>query len=195
MYKSLKTKKSYLYLSYERKIKQQFFVRVLEKLAKKLSICSCQHYVIRGYVVHTPTGKCNINPVLLFVFIDSFLLFIVPFKGRPSRSQNRMVSKNFQKPFIEFIKLGKWPHVLNEEGGGSGWLDVAKQRSMYLVHILLVWYMLSSINRRSKKFGYTFIFVIYLDNVYIYNYAYMVIFIWNVYTYICEYRNMSYKTI
>ena len=78
--------KIYLNVSDECKIKQWFFGSVLKRLTKKGWIFSCQHFIIRGYVVHTPIQKFNVYPVFLFSLCQYCIKFMLQFSSVQSLS-------------------------------------------------------------------------------------------------------------
>ena len=78
--------KIYLNVSDESKIKQWFFGSVLKRLTKKGWIFSCQHFIIRGYVVHTPIQKFNVYPVLFFSLCQYCIKFTLQFSSVQSLS-------------------------------------------------------------------------------------------------------------
>ena len=79
--------KIYLNVSDECKIKQWFFGSVLKRLTKKGWIFSCQHFIIRGYVVHTPIQKFNVYPVFLFSLCQYCIKFMLQFSSVQSLSR------------------------------------------------------------------------------------------------------------
>ena len=80
--------KIYLNVSDESKIKQWFFGSVLKRLTKKGWIFSCQHFIIRVYVVHTPIQKFNVYPVLLFSLCQYCIKFMLQFSSVQSLSHS-----------------------------------------------------------------------------------------------------------
>ena len=79
--------KIYLNVSDESKIKQWFFGSVLKRLTKKGWIFSCQHFIIRGYVVHTPIQKFNVYPILLFSLCQYCIKFMLQLSSVQSLSR------------------------------------------------------------------------------------------------------------
>ena len=73
--------KLYLNVSDESKIKQWFFGTVLKRLTKKGWIFSHQHFIIRGYVVHTPIQKFNVYPIFLFSLYQYCIKFMLQFSS------------------------------------------------------------------------------------------------------------------